>query len=137
MRAKAGKVMTYADIAQKVGYGHRQSAYRAVRRELAAIAAERRKDAQELLDAELAELDALLEVARDALKAAKKSDPKALLDAIESVRKLLADRRKFLGSDAPAKQETTVRTETVDPEELRKLLLPLGWDLVRVGKETG
>lgn len=125
-----GQGLTYDEIAQRVGYGHRQSAYRAVRQELARVTAETRENARELLEAELSELDDLASAVWDA---AMLGD----LPAVEQARRVLADRRKLLGTDAPLKVEASTEMVSVDVDELRALLNALGWELVRLPGQGG
>lgn len=83
----------------------------------------------ELRAKELRALEELLEMTLQAIEA-------GAIERIEQLRKILADRRKLLGLDAPTKVEVKPESETVDVEQLRALLRPLGWDIVPIAIET-
>ncbi len=78
---------------------------------------------------ELQALEALLEMAMGAEDCTD-------LERVYAVLKVIERRHKVLGIDAPMKVEAKLETETVDVEQLRALLRPLGWDIVPLAIET-
>lgn len=92
--------MCYSEIAARVGYANRSGAYKAVMRVLEEIAKETAEDASHIRSIELQRLDDLLKAVWDTALA---GDPKA----IDRVLKIMDRRARFLGLDAPTKQEVS------------------------------
>jgi hypothetical protein len=104
--------LSWDAIADKLGYSSRQAAHKDVQRALAQAVAEQTSAAEELRMVELMRLDRLQAAAW----------PKALtgdLKAIETCLKIITERRKLLGLDAPAKLEV-ITLDAVDAE-IRRL----------------
>lgn len=104
-------------IADKLDYSSRQAAHKDVQRALAQRLAEQTEAADELRAVELMRLDRLQAAAW----------PKAVggdLKAIETCLKIIVERRKLLGLDAPAKLEV-ITLDAVDAE-IRRLEAELG-----------
>lgn len=94
----------------------------------AALAAVRGEPSEALREFELGALDELIERTWDAVCDGE-------LDKIEMLRKLRADRRKFLGLDAATKVEGIAQTVTL--EELRSTLNAMGYDIVPLKETNG
>lgn len=93
---KAGA--TYDQIAAQLGYGNRSNAYRAVKEAIHEII---REPAEEVLQLELARLDALL---LGCWQKAKTGDSRAIDRAI----RVMERRSAYLGLDAPKKTATAL-----------------------------
>ncbi len=138
------KGFTYRAIAAETG-ASTNAVFEAVHAALRAI---RDEPAEELRQLELERLDALLRSVWDQaigeLGEQEGDTPEMLearvgrhLDSLEAARKVLADRRKVLGLDAPTKLEVSPpREQTVDrvrallmqpTEEMGALLAETGW----------
>lgn len=120
------KGKTYRAIAEESGV-HHSTVEEAVSKALRMVRVE---PAEELRELELQALDGLIERAWEALCDGE-------LERIEELRKLRADRRKFLGLDAPSKtlDVTPPREQTI--ERVRGLLLNPTEEMAGLLAETG
>lgn len=91
-------------------------------------------DMAERIMASVEELLAGDEPNPEALQPAIDAVARAQLLAVEGARKLLADRRRMLGLDAPIKVEP-VASQVIELEELRRLLNSMGYDIVPLPPE--
>ncbi len=138
------KGLTFRAIAADEGVSP-NAVFEAVHGALKAI---REEPAAELRQLELERLDALLRSVWDqAVGELGEKDgdtPEMLearvsrhLDSLEAARKLLADRRKILGLDAPTKVEQTHELTTIELPELKALLNSMGYDIVPLKEPNG
>jgi hypothetical protein len=103
---------TFQQIADGLGYADPSSAHKAVTRGLVETV---RPAADELRELEAARLDRLLlAVWRDALT--------GNLKAVESARKILADRARLLGLNLPVKADVTITQRSETDAALQELV---------------